>query len=218
MISQAYIEFFQELKANNNREWFHEHKGMYERDVKEPFIELVRQLIPAVMEKEPAILPDPKKALFRINRDIRFSKDKTPYNLIMKAGLSPGGKKSELPGYYLGIDAEYVHIGGGLYQLDKQALASVRRLIAQNLDEFEAIISDQVFVEHFGKLEGERAKRLDSEFKEVLSETLYIANKQFYSMAKISTRDFVKEENQINLILTYFNAIHPLHAFLNKAF
>ena len=191
---------------------------MYERDVKEPFIELVRQLIPAVMEKEPAILPDPKKALFRINRDIRFSKDKTPYNLIMKAGLSPGGKKSELPGYYLGIDAEYVHIGGGLYQLDKQALTSVRRLIAQNLDEFEAIISDQVFVEHFGKLEGERAKRLDSEFKEVLSQTPYIANKQFYSMAKVSTREFVKEKNQTKLILTYFNAIHPLHAFLNRAF
>lgn len=218
MITQAYIDFFQKLKDNNNRDWFLDHKSDYENDVKAPFIELLESLIPALMEKEPSILSDPKKALFRINRDIRFSKDKTPYNVIMKAGLSPGGKKSELPGYYLGIDAESVHLGGGIYQLDKDALRSVRRLVATNLDEFNAIINDSVFVQHFGDIQGERAKRLDPEFKPVLEQTPYIANKQFYSMANLSTSDFIKEKNQAGIILEYFDAIHPLHQFLKKAF
>ncbi|MEQ9265947.1 MAG: DUF2461 domain-containing protein [Balneolaceae bacterium] len=218
MINQEYIAFFNELANNNNKEWFDLHRSEYEKEVRKPFIELVESLIPGVMELEPTILPDAKKSLFRINRDIRFSKDKTPYNLMMKSGLSPGGKKSELPGFYLGIGADYVHIGGGLYQLSSSALKNVRLLIAGHTDEFLSIIESSSFKKYFGELQGEQNKRIGPDFQAVITKTPYILNKQFYAMAKLPTSEFINESNQAGRLLEYYSAIQPLHSFLNKAF
>lgn len=218
MINQEYITFFNELANNNNKEWFDVHRSEYENVVRKPFIELVESLIPGIMELEPTVLPDAKKSLFRINRDIRFSKDKTPYNLMMKSGLSPGGKKSELPGFYLGIGADYVHIGGGLYQLSSSALKNVRLLIAGHTDEFLSIIESQSFKKYFGELQGEQNKRIGPDFQAVITKTSYILNKQFYAMAKLPTSEFINESNQAGRLLEYYSAIQPLHSFLNKAF
>ncbi|MBO6525106.1 MAG: DUF2461 domain-containing protein [Balneolaceae bacterium] len=218
MITQEYIDFFEELATNNHKEWFDANRKRYEDHVRKPFIELVESLIPALMEVEPSILPDAKKALFRINRDIRFSKDKTPYNTMMKAGLSPGGKKSELPGFYLGIGADNVHLGGGLYQLDKNALKNVRALIAGNTDEFLDIINASSFKKYFGKLKGDQNKRIDSEFQPTIEQTSYILNKQFYAMATLPTSQFINESNQAEALMGYYRVVQPLHSFLNKAF
>lgn len=218
MITEDYINFFNELANNNNKEWFDEHRSEYENEIRKPFIELVESLIPGVMELEPSVLPDAKKSLFRINRDIRFSKDKTPYNTLMKSGLSPGGKKSELPGFYLGIGADNVHIGGGLYQLSSSALKNVRLLIAGNTDEFLSIIESSSFKKHFGQLQGEQNKRIEPDFQVVIPKTTYILNKQFYAMAKLPTSQFINESNQAGRLMEYYRAIQPLHSFLNKAF
>ena len=218
MITQEYILFFEKLASNNHKEWFDENRKRYEEHVRKPFIELVQSLIPALMEIEPSILPDAKKALFRINRDIRFSKDKTPYNTMMKAGLSPGGKKSELPGFYLGIGADNVHLGGGLYQLDKNALKNVRTLIAGHTDEFLDIINASSFKKHFGELKGDQNKRIDAEFHPVIEQTSHILNKQFYAMATLPTSQFINESNQVEALMGYYRAVQPLHSFLNKAF
>lgn len=218
MIAQAYIDFFTELEANNHKDWFDTHRKNYEENVRKPFIELVESLIPGLVEMEPSILPDAKKSLFRINRDIRFSKDKTPYNLMMKAGLSPDGKKSELPGFYLGIGADHIHMGGGLYQLDKNALKKVRTIIASNTSEFLSILDDSGFKKHFKELKGDQNKRIDPKFRSVINETNYILNKQFYAMATMPTSEFINESNQAEALLRYYRAIQPLHSFLNKAF
>ncbi len=218
MITQAYIDFFTELEANNNKEWFDEHRKQYEHNVRLPFIELVESVIHGLMEIEPSILPDAKKSLFRINRDIRFSNDKTPYNTMMKAGLSPGGKKSELPGFYLGIDADKVHIGGGLYQLDKIALKNVRTIIASDPDAFLSILNASTFKKYFKELKGEQNKRIEPEFQPVIEKTNLILNKQFYAMATIPTSEFINESNQADTLLGYYRAVQPLHSFLNKAF
>lgn len=218
MITREYITFFEELSANNNKEWFDKNRKRYEEHVRQSFTELVESLIPGLMEIEPSILPDAKKALFRINRDIRFSADKTPYNTMMKAGLSPGGKKSELPGFYLGIGTDFVHMGGGLYQLDKDALKNVRLLIAAHTDEFLSILSNASFKKHFGELKGDRNKRIDPEFQSVTDKTNYILNKQFYAMATLPTSQFINESNQAEVLMGYYRAVQPLHSFLNKAF
>ena len=218
MITQEYINFFKELESNNYKEWFDKNRKRYEEHVRKPFIELVESLIPGLLEIEPSILPDAKKSLFRINRDIRFSADKTPYNTMMKAGLSSGGKKSELPGFYLGIGVDMVHMGGGLYQLDKNALKNVRSLIAANTDEFLSILADTDFKNHFVELKGEQNKRIDAEFQSVIDQTNYILNKQFYAMATLPTSQFINESNQAEALLGYYRAVQPLHSFLNKAF
>ncbi|GAB5408128.1 MAG: DUF2461 domain-containing protein [Balneolaceae bacterium] len=218
MITQAYIDFFTELSKNNHKKWFDAHRKEYEEIVRKPFIELVEATIPGLMEIEPSILPDAKKSLFRINRDIRFSKDKTPYNTLMKAGLSPGGKKSELPGFYLGIGSDMVHIGGGLYQLDKNALRNVRSLIASNTDNFLSILDARDFKKVFKELKGEQNKRIEKEFQPLIEKTPLILNKQFYAMATLPTSEFINESNQAEALLGYYRAIQPLHSFLNKAF
>lgn len=218
MITTSYTNFFAQLSENNHKEWFDTHRKEYEQQVRAPFIELVDSLIPGLMEIAPSILPDAKKALFRINRDIRFSKDKTPYNTLMKAGLSPGGKKSELPGFYLGIGADFVHVGGGLYQLSKEALHNVRTKIASDTDEFLSILDNEAFKKCFGELQGEQNKRIDSEFHPIIDKTSLILNKQFYTMAKVPTSQFINESNQAEFLMGYYRTIQPLHSFLNTAF
>jgi len=218
MITKNYVTFFKGLEKNNNKEWFHANKSTYENEIKKPFLELLESLIPAIKELEAEISLNPKDALFRVNRDIRFSKDKTPYNTMMKAGFAPGGKKSVLPGYYLGIDAEKIHVGGGLFNLKGPELKNVRTLIAESPDEFIKIVDSKSFLNSFGKLKGEQAKRLDKSFEAILKKTSYIANKQFYAMQDIPLTNYLNSDKLPQLILNSFNEISKLNNYLKKAF
>ncbi len=218
MISKTYSAFFKELAKNNQKEWFHANKKRYENDVKAPFINLVELLLPVLSDWDNRILSDPKKALFRINRDIRFSKDKSPYNVIMKAGFSPGGKKSELPGYYLGIDAEHIHVGGGLFMVHPPELKKVRAHLASHTDTFLNIIEHSDFIKNFGKLKGDRAKRLDKDLLHVADKTEYIYNKQFYAFAEFPLSNFYDSNRLVTEVLAHFEVIKPLNDFFNQAF
>ncbi|MFH5832452.1 DUF2461 domain-containing protein [Halalkalibaculum sp. DA3122] len=218
MIKKEYVAFFSELEKNNNREWFHQHKQEYEQHVKKPFAELVECLVPEVEKFEPGIPTDPAKLIFRINRDLRFTKDKTPYNTLMKAGFALGGKKSILPGYYLGIDKAMIHVGGGLFNLDRPTIARVRRLIANESEKFADIVTGASFLETYKELKGEQAQRVNGSLKEALQKTPYVANKQFYGMTDIPLEDYLDSEELPATILSYFTKIRPLNEFLKKAF
>ncbi len=217
MIAQSYSTFFKELSDNNHKEWFHANKKRYENDVKAPFIEVLEAVIPKLKEWENKIDEDPKKALFRINRDIRFSKDKSPYNTIMKAGFSPGGKKSELPGFYLGIDAQSIHVGGGLFMISASELKVLRHAIADDPKALVEIVNATGFVQNFGKLKGDRAKRLDKNLMAVAEQTDLIFHKQFYAMAEFPLAPFFGSKSIVDEILEHFEAIRPLNMYLNKA-
>lgn len=216
-ITNQYIQFFKDLARNNQRDWFQDNKKRYEEFVKQPFLDLLNGLIPEIQNIHPDILPDAKKAVFRINRDIRFSKDKTPYNVLMKAGLSPEGKKSELPGFYLGISAESVHLGGGLYNLSSDSLKEVRAYLMSNLDEFIAIYQQPKFKKWFGEVQGERHKRIPKEWTNAVAQCPYLMNKQFYAMAELPVEKLVKAKNQINFLLPYFRGIDPFIGLLKNA-
>lgn len=217
MISVAYSSFFKELEENNVKEWFHANKKRYENHVKTPFIELLDELIPTLTEWDNRIIPDPKKALFRIHKDVRFSKDKSPYHLIMKAGFSPNGKKSILPGYYLGIDTENIHVGGGLFMLQSPDLKKVREYISSHTDAFLKIISNTYFKSAFGQLSGEKAKRIDKTLLSVANTTNLIYNKQFYAMAEFPLETFYQSDKLAEEILCHFKHIKPLNTYLSKA-
>lgn len=218
MITKEYITFFQELEKNNNKHWFHEHKKRYETEVKRPFLALLETLIPVMASLEPAITTKPKEALFRINRDLRFSKDKTPYHTLLKAGFSPGGKKSSLPGFYLGISATSIHVGGGLFTIQPKDLKEIRGLIAGSPDEFNGIVTSDAFVSTFKELKGERSKRLDKQLEPIKSQVHYIANKQFYAMRELPVIDHLNADQLISTLNNTFKAINPLNQFLKKAF
>lgn len=217
MINKRFSSFFKGLDQNNNKSWFHTHKKGYEADVKTPFLQLSEKILFHLVAWDHRILSDPKKALFRINRDIRFSKDKSPYNTIMKAGFSPGGKKSELPGYYLGIDAEHVHVGGGLFMVQPSELKKVRNHIAANTSALLEIVEAPGFKNTFGRLRGEKAKRLDKAFLPIAEKTDLIYHKQFYAFAEFPVAPFYGSDALVDEVLEHFSAIKPLNSYLNEA-
>ncbi|MGB5820449.1 MAG: DUF2461 domain-containing protein [Saonia sp.] len=217
MITKAYSTFFKELRKNNNKEWFHANKKRYEKEVKEPFTNLLDALIPSLTKWDKRIVPDAKKALFRMNRDIRFSKDKSPYHLILKAGFSPNGKKSALPGYYLGIDADHIHVGGGLFMVQAPELKKIRTYISENADTLVSIVSSYDFKHNFATLKGEKGKQLDKAFLETASKTDLIYHKQFYAMAEFPLEPFYSSGELVDEVLSHFNSIRPLNSYLNTA-
>lgn len=218
MITKAYSAFFKELSKNNHKEWFHANKKSYEKDVKQPFLNVLEALIPSLRQWDDRILTDPKKALFRINRDIRFSKDKSPYNTLMKAGFSPNGKKSIYPGYYLGIDTENVHVGGGLFMVQTAELKKVREHISRNADALIKISSEKDFTDNFGKLKGDKAKRIDKSFLPIAEKTNLIYNKQFFAFAEFPLAPFYGSDSLVEEIISHFKLINPLNQYLNQAF
>ncbi len=217
-LTENYRQFFMDLAPNNNAEWFNINRKRYEKDVKVPFNNLVNALI----EKLAAIDPNLKgikasDCIFRINRDIRFSKDKTPYKLQMSAAIAPGGKKNmTYPGFYFEATPEGINIYGGVYMAEKSQLEAIRTHIANNLSEFEKLITEKDFVKKYGgEILGEKQVRLAPELKEAAAKQPLIFNKQFYYKASLD-ETFLTKENLIDTLCDYFKTAQPLGTFLSK--
>src|SRR5210317_1561920 len=127
------IEFLSGLRENNKKEWFHENKKTYEKSVKEPFKGFVSELIFRIQEFDRDLTMEAKDAIFRINRDMRFSKDKSPYKTWISANMNNKGKRTtpNSVGYYVHIDPDFVQLGGGSYHIDKHGTHAVRTAIME---------------------------------------------------------------------------------------
>ena len=129
--TKKFTQFFIDLAPNNNKEWFDVNRKRYEIDVKKPFEIFISDLLERAKEVDTTIMISYKEAIFRINKDVRFSKDKEPYKLNRSAIISSVGTKDKsIPGLYLEITPEEVGIYGGLYMPDKNQLHRVREEIA----------------------------------------------------------------------------------------
>jgi uncharacterized protein (TIGR02453 family) len=216
-LSNHFVEFFKELKKNNEREWFNSNKKSYEQYVKAPFEEIVRLTIEKVQKFDPTIQITPKDAIFRIYRDIRFSKDKTPYKTYVSANISRNGRRSKDLGFFLMINAEEISIGGGAYMLDKDQLKKIRSEITYSGKEFRKIIDDKSFKSMFGELKGEKNKIIPREFKEAYGEEPLIANKQFYYMAEYKDKNIITDKNLVDFIVKHFKQGWAINDFLRRA-
>ncbi len=210
--------FFTDLEKNNNRDWFIDNKKRYESSVKDPFHRFVEDLIGRLSEIYPSLTIQPKDTIFRINRDIRFSPDKTPYKIQMSALISEGGKKDKTtPGFYVQASHKDIRVYSGCHVLDKDQLASVRTLISENLEEFKKLISNKNFVDTFGDILGEKNKRLSPEFAALEEKQPLIANKSFYYFFKYPSSSLTKDDLVDKLMAGYKNAL-PLNRFFERAF
>ncbi len=215
----AYFQFFEDLKHNNNREWFIANKVRYERDAKEPFMALLEKLVVALAPNEPELALVPiKQMLFRINRDTRFSKDKIPYKEHLSASVGRYGTKDKIyPGHYLQISNDNAFIAGGAYFFEqKETLLRVRQFIATYPDRFSALINAPDFVKYWGEMRGEKNKRIPPEFAEVHKIQPLIANTQFYWHQSVSQTDILSTDFVENL-KNHFTAAIPINAFLVEA-
>lgn len=215
--SPDFLQFFKELAANNYKEWFDENRKRYEKEVKDPFKKFVGDVIAEIHKTEPELVIEPKNCIFRINRDIRFSKDKTPYKTNVSAVVSPGGRKDmTTPGLYLELGPERFAIYGGLYMPDTKLLKQVRNYITANMVEFKQAYQDEGFVSHYGQLHGEQNKRIDKEFRDAAEMEPLLYNKQFYYYSVLPEKE-IENENLIGTVRTYYDAAMPVREFLRNA-
>lgn len=209
--------FFQELAKNNNREWFKENRKRYEVSIKSPFEAFVSEMLTRINNVDPRVQITSKDAILRIHRDVRFSKDKTPYNLHCTAILSAGGRKNkEIPGFFLRLSPEKIWVMAGSYQPSKESLQKIRLCITKNYSNLIKIIENKEFISIYQSVKGEQNKRLPKEFQSAAKEFPLVANKQFYLMAELSS-DWITRDNFVEHLMTYYHTARPFNDFLQNA-
>jgi uncharacterized protein (TIGR02453 family) len=215
--TQDYLDFFIELAPNNNKDWFDANRKRYENSVKKPFTAFVQHMIRYMEKYEPRLKDlDPAACIFRINRDIRFAKDKSPYKLFCSAVIAPNGKKSaSVHGIYFELGPEAIRVYGGIYEIDKENLLQVREGIAQNRQQFAQLIGNNAFKDVFGEIRGEKNKLLPADLKAAGDEQPLIYNKQWYYMAEFSADEIVSDKLD-QLLERCFLAGKPLEDFFNQ--
>ncbi len=212
--NKDFIDFFKDLTKNNNREWFNENKKRYELSVKKPFEEFVEELIHRISDEEDDIRITPKEAIFRIYRDVRFSKDKDPYKTHASAVISPKGRKDfSVPGWYVQLSAEDVRFYSGMHVMEKDQLQNFREHLSANLDEFDSLLKEKEFKKYFKQVLGEQHKRLPKEFQEVAKKQPLIANKQFYYFAKFEPEKILSR-TFTDLLMKCYYASRNLNNFI----
>tara|TARA_R110002124_G_scaffold284831_2_gene462568 strand:+ start:448 stop:1119 length:672 start_codon:yes stop_codon:yes gene_type:complete len=213
-----FLNFFIELAANNHKAWFDENRKRYEKSVKKPFENFVNALILEIQKDDPSVQIKAKDAIFRINRDIRFSKDKSPYKLDRTAAISPKGRKDHSdPGFYVSLGPEKLMVGGGAYALPPETLMKLRTYIMAHPKEFETCINDKGFKSTYGELKGEENKRLpNKDLMEAAKSQPLLLRKQFYYMAE-SDADLVLSDKLLEHCMSQYQKGKIMKTFLRKA-
>ena len=213
-----FIDYLANLSRNNTREWFHANKKTHEQHVKEPFSEFVGEMIHRVSAVDPTVAIEPKDAIFRIARDIRFAKDKTPYKTWAAAVISRGGRRdNKHPAFYFMFDHQGVTIGGGMYKPDKDDIYKIRQAIQENGQQFARLLKGKKFVEVFGELQGERNKRLPKEFAIDAEQYAVIANKQFYYYAEYDDQELLLRDDLAQFLMHHYRTGARVNQFLQEA-
>lgn len=213
----AYIEFFRQLETFNHKDWFDEYRQAYHKAVKEPFENFVADTLTEIQQRDPEFPQlDLKNPIFRINRDVRFAKDKTPYKTHMAANFSRGGRKSELAGFYLQFGAHEIWLGGGCYEVSAKALKQIREKISQDPARFTSLLEAPDFKDRYGEIKGERHKVIPKVFKELRETLPLIANKQFYYMRTLPA-ETILEEDLMDVVMAHYEAGRAVNDYLNDA-
>jgi uncharacterized protein (TIGR02453 family) len=218
-LTPAYTRFFRALARNNRRAWYHAHKAAYEEHVRRPFEELVEEMIHRIGAVDPAVRGlAAREAMFRLARDIRFTKDKTPYKLVASAVIAPGGRKqSRTPGFYFEVGANRIGIAGGIYQPDKETLLRIRQAIAARGAELERLLAGRRFRRLLGELQGERNVRLSPELAPAMERHPLVAYRQFYYWVAYA-RDVGSGRGDLaELLMRHYRVGRPVCAWLARA-
>lgn len=217
MLSNETLKFLKELKKNNNKPWFEANRKRYENAQTE-IKSFVEAWIKSYGKKDESIAHlDPKKCIFRINRDVRFSADKSPYKNNLGAYLTKGGKNANLAGFYLHIEPGACFFGAGNYMPMPDQLAKIRQEIDYNFSDFKKMISSKNFKDSFGDLTTEnKLKRPPKGYDEDNAAIEYLKLKGFTVFKKLkdeelTSKDFVKTITELSV------TVKPFIDFMNNA-
>jgi uncharacterized protein (TIGR02453 family) len=218
MIQKTTLNFLTKIKSNNNRDWFEKNKAHY-ITAKEDVENNIAEIIDGIRKFDKRIPSDleAKKCVFRIYRDVRFSKDKRPYKNNLGASIGPGGKKDFAPGYYVHVQPGASFVAGGMWMPEPQHLAKIRQEIDYNTDEFLKILKEKNFKKFFGKLSDEDSlvnppKGYAKDHKAME----FLKLKSFIVVADLKDKD-VLGKNYVKSVVEICKAMQPLNKFLQRA-
>ncbi|MFW6019338.1 MAG: DUF2461 domain-containing protein [Bacteroidales bacterium] len=217
-LSPVVFDFLKQLQENNNREWYHQHKQMY-REAKAAVESFLDYLIPELVTLEPALRGlTPQTTMFRIFRDIRFSKDKTPYKTNFGAVIAPGGRKSPYSGLYLHVEPGKCMAGGGIYKPQKEVLDAVRQELYYNGESFRKIIDEPQFRNWFGEINsmGDKLKRMPKGYEANSHNADLLKLKTITVMYPLKDEVLLSDKAAEEIIETY-KILKPFNHFLNEA-
>jgi len=210
------LYFLRQLCVNNNREWFDANRSIYKKR-KDEFEIIIAGLISKIAEFDPSIAHlEVKDCTYRINRDTRFSNDKTPYKNHFGAFIAPGGKKACTGGYYFHIEPDSSLIAGGIYMPPSDVLLKLRTMIYENPKEFISIIEKPEFVRLFGEIDGEKLIAAPRGFSKTFEHIDLLKYKSYTVMSKISDES-IENDDVVAIALERFQIMRDYNIFLNKA-
>ncbi|CAM3599169.1 hypothetical protein FSS13T_17320 [Flavobacterium saliperosum S13] len=209
MISKAELHFLSELEKNNNRDWFTENKKRFETHQKA--VKVFFQEVNDEFGKQDSI---EKMQIHRIYRDIRFSKDKTPYKINFSVSFDRT-KPHLRGGYYLHIQPGGSFVGGGFWEPNAEDLNRIRKEFEMDDEEIRAIIADPSFKKYFGELKGEELKTAPKGFDKTHPAIDLIRKKQ-YLISRSFTDKEVTSENFKSEVLATFKAMRPFFDYMSE--
>jgi len=220
MLQPATIKFLKDLKKNNTKEWFDANRKVYEA-AKNDFTEMIQKVIDGFGKKDATISPlKAKDCMFRINRDIRFSKDKSPYKTNMGASINKAGRKAwNTAGYYFHLEPGNSFVGGGLYMPEPEILKKVRQEVDYNFNDFKKLISNKKFAGTYKDLDQSSEMKLSRPPKGYEADNPaieYIKLKSFIAMTQIIDAELT-DKNLVKKITDAFEALQPVINFINEA-
>ena len=218
MIQNSTFTFLDKLRGNNTSEWFKANEEEY-REARADVISFVSQIIQGLSILDTSIQSqylEPHKCIKRINRDIRFSLNKTPYKTHFFVLFNPGGYKSEGPGYYMFIEPNNSFVGGGVYMPPTAVLNKFRKEIEFNLAEWEGIIKAPSFLNMFPKgVEASSLLKTSPRGFDKESQAIeYLRMKGYHTIRNLSNKELTSAD-AVSRVLNAYKEVYPMVRFLN---
>jgi len=208
------LPFLRDLSKNNDKEWFAANKSRYQA-AKTEFETFIASMIDSLRRVDPTLGPvAAKDCTFRIFRDVRFSKDPSPYKTNFGAYIAQGGRKSPLAGYYIHVESDKSFVGGGIYMPEPAVLKTIRTAIFEQPETLKLIINQAQFKTHFSTLYGEKLKLAPKGFPKDFPDVDLLQYKH-YAVAKNVGDDFWEHPEVVETLTEIFKAQMPFNHFLN---
>jgi len=220
MIKRNTLKFLKDLKLNNSKEWMEQHRETYE-STKEDILAAAGELLTSFWDIDHGVANaelDPKKCITRLNRDLRFTKDRTPYKTDYYLVFNKDGKNSAAAFYYLHVEPGNCFVGAGVYNPEPVELKKIRYRIATAYEEWTGIINDKAFKKQFptGIHHSGVLSRTPKDFEEANPADEFLKMKGFYTMEKLTEKEITTQDTSARII-SCFKTAKPLVDFLNRA-
>lgn len=220
MLQASTIQFLQQLKLNNNKPWFDEHRKQYEA-ARANFIDLTSEVLKGIAAFDASVAHlQPKDCIFRINRDVRFSKNKAPYKTNMAMYISKGGKKAmDCAGYYVHIEPGQSFMAGGIWMPMAPELKKIRQEIDYSFADLKKVLQNKSFANTYGDFERGEGVVLSRPPKgyEADNEAIeYLKLKSFIASTTLPDK-LLTDKNMATTVVKQFKDVYPLVQFINQA-